>query len=189
MKPKREKIIDAAIDLFAEQGFSLTSTAEIATRAGVAQGTLFYHFKNKEGILHEVLHRLLEKSARAYDGIDSLSGYAAIESLLRSDLTIVQQHRQEVSVLLRDINREADTPGNPTYECIAAFKTRKFELLYRFLRQGMADGSIRDLPVEETAWFLDAAFYGVMHSKLIQKMPGPPDDTQAIQFCLAPLKP
>ncbi|MBW2185312.1 MAG: helix-turn-helix transcriptional regulator, partial [Deltaproteobacteria bacterium] len=40
---KRKQILGSALELFAEQGFRGTSTAEIAKHAGVATGTLFHH--------------------------------------------------------------------------------------------------------------------------------------------------
>ncbi|MFW6334422.1 MAG: TetR/AcrR family transcriptional regulator [Desulfosalsimonas sp.] len=54
---KKTTIIETATRLFAHKGFSGTSTAEIAEKAGVAQGTLFYHFKNKQGIIREIFSR------------------------------------------------------------------------------------------------------------------------------------
>ncbi len=44
----RQRIVDAAIDTFAEHGFGASSTRDIATRAGVTQGLLTYHFASKD---------------------------------------------------------------------------------------------------------------------------------------------
>lgn len=49
---KRELILKAALELFAEQGFRGTSTAQIAKHAGVATGTLFHHFATKEDLIN-----------------------------------------------------------------------------------------------------------------------------------------
>ncbi len=51
MSEKQKNIIKAAIELFAEKGFSATSTSEIAKRAGVAEGTIFRHYKTKKDLL------------------------------------------------------------------------------------------------------------------------------------------
>ena len=48
---RRERIIEAALDLFAAKGFDRTSTKEIARAAGVAEGLIFHHFDNKESLL------------------------------------------------------------------------------------------------------------------------------------------
>ena len=51
----QDRIIQAAYKLFSEKGFSNTTTKEIADRAGVAELTLFRHFKSKPNILKQVL--------------------------------------------------------------------------------------------------------------------------------------
>ncbi|WP_427157962.1 TetR/AcrR family transcriptional regulator [Aliinostoc sp. HNIBRCY26] len=50
----RSRILQAALKLFASQGFDGTTTRDLAQAAGVAEGTLFRHFTNKKAILVEV---------------------------------------------------------------------------------------------------------------------------------------
>jgi len=49
---KREAILKATLDLLVERGFHDTPTSLIAKEAGVATGTLFHHFKNKEEVIN-----------------------------------------------------------------------------------------------------------------------------------------
>ena len=58
MSEKERKILDAAIAVIAEKGFSAASTSEIARQAGVAEGTIFRYFKTKKDILRGILMRL-----------------------------------------------------------------------------------------------------------------------------------
>lgn len=48
---KQTKILEAAIEIFSEKGFAATSTSEIAQKAGVAEGTIFRHYKTKKDLL------------------------------------------------------------------------------------------------------------------------------------------
>ncbi len=48
---KYQRILDAAVAVFAEKGFHVARVADIASRAGVADGTVYLYFKNKEEIL------------------------------------------------------------------------------------------------------------------------------------------
>lgn len=48
LTPKQAKILQAAVEIFAEKGYAATSTSEIAKRAGVAEGTIFRHYKTKK---------------------------------------------------------------------------------------------------------------------------------------------
>ena len=59
----RERLLDAAEQLFAERGFDATSTRDIAARAGDTLGTLSYHFGSKDGLLAEVIRRRFDALA------------------------------------------------------------------------------------------------------------------------------
>ena len=54
---KQKKIIVSAIQSFAEKGYSATSTSEIAKKAGVAEGTIFRHYKTKKDLLLAIVDR------------------------------------------------------------------------------------------------------------------------------------
>lgn len=55
MTEKKEKILQAALELFAAEGFHATSTSKLAHHAGVSEGLIFRHFGNKEGLLRAIL--------------------------------------------------------------------------------------------------------------------------------------
>jgi AcrR family transcriptional regulator len=77
----RERLVVAAVDLFAEQGYDATTVAQIAERAGVTKSTLFRYFPDKREILvagQESLSRLLaEGIAEASAGASPLEAVAA----------------------------------------------------------------------------------------------------------------
>jgi AcrR family transcriptional regulator len=55
MTEKQEKILEAALLLFAENGYNATSTSKVALNAGVSEGLIFRHFKSKEGLLDALM--------------------------------------------------------------------------------------------------------------------------------------
>jgi len=55
MSEKQKKIVKAAIEMFAEKGFAATSTSEIAKKAGVAEGTIFRHYRTKKDLLISIV--------------------------------------------------------------------------------------------------------------------------------------
>jgi len=61
MTTKQIRIVQAAIDIFAEKGYSATSTSEIAQKAGVAEGTIFRHYKTKKELLISIVGPTLAK--------------------------------------------------------------------------------------------------------------------------------
>ncbi|MCA9596966.1 MAG: TetR/AcrR family transcriptional regulator [Myxococcales bacterium] len=58
---KRDALLDAALELFAERGFHGTAVPEVAERAGVAAGTLYRYFDSKEALVNALYQR--EKQA------------------------------------------------------------------------------------------------------------------------------
>ncbi|MGA7174082.1 MAG: TetR/AcrR family transcriptional regulator [Candidatus Dormiibacterota bacterium] len=53
----RERILEAALDLFIEQGFDKTSLREVAERVGLTKAALYYHFRSKEELLSSLVDR------------------------------------------------------------------------------------------------------------------------------------
>src|SRR5246500_4034255 len=52
---RRQAIIDAALDEFVARGFAATRLDDVAKRAGVAKGTIYLHFKDKEALFEELV--------------------------------------------------------------------------------------------------------------------------------------
>jgi AcrR family transcriptional regulator len=56
---RRAAIVDAALDEFIARGFTATRLDDVATRAGVAKGTIYLHFKDKESMFEELIRTAL----------------------------------------------------------------------------------------------------------------------------------
>lgn len=71
---KRVRIIDAAVEVFAEKGFRAARISDIARSAGVADGTIYLYFKNKEDLLlvifEEKMEQLLDRLEDSLRGLD-----------------------------------------------------------------------------------------------------------------------
>ena len=57
---KKEEILQAATRLLAAKGYKEASMAELAKATGVAQGTIFYHYNNKEELFLSILEKFKE---------------------------------------------------------------------------------------------------------------------------------
>src|ERR1051325_269265 len=62
---KREAILRAAIVVFAHNGYFNSKVADIASEAGVADGTVYLYFKSKEEILHSIFDRSMDEAIAA----------------------------------------------------------------------------------------------------------------------------
>ncbi|MGX9672893.1 TetR/AcrR family transcriptional regulator [Mycobacterium sp. HM-7] len=86
----RERVIDAAMEVFGERGFGPTTMNDIAARANLNRGTIYLHFADKSGIIHAALDALAP---------EELAIYAAAETATtRSELETIMDHAVEVWV-------------------------------------------------------------------------------------------
>src|SRR6266568_8339836 len=56
---RRDAILDAALDEFSARGFAATRLDDVAKRAGVAKGTIYLHFRDKESLFQELVRAML----------------------------------------------------------------------------------------------------------------------------------
>ena len=68
MSDTRERILEAADELFGQNGYDAATTREIAERCRINKALIHYHFKNKEGLLASLLDRYYERLARTLQG-------------------------------------------------------------------------------------------------------------------------
>jgi AcrR family transcriptional regulator len=99
-KETREKLLVAAKDEFVKNGLLNISTVDIAKRAGVAHGTVFFHFQNKEILLVEVFDReLLEITDELYV---LLHGSNDLEDLLNTYLNFLEREETFFAIIARE---------------------------------------------------------------------------------------
>ncbi|MCH2230883.1 MAG: TetR/AcrR family transcriptional regulator [Crocinitomicaceae bacterium] len=69
MTDKQVKILKSALKLFAQQGFDSTSTSRLALEAGVSEGLIFRHYKNKQGLLEAIIAEGMNAATKLIDGV------------------------------------------------------------------------------------------------------------------------
>ena len=69
MTEKQEKILQSALELFAREGYKVTSTSKVARHAGVSEGLIFRHFGNKEGLLAAIIKEGEEQAKKLFADI------------------------------------------------------------------------------------------------------------------------
>jgi AcrR family transcriptional regulator len=77
---KKRLILDAALELFAEDGYAHTSIERIAEHAGIAKGLIYSHFKSKDDLLHQILDAGVDKMSEGLF-IDPLTPETFVESI------------------------------------------------------------------------------------------------------------
>jgi AcrR family transcriptional regulator len=107
----RQKLYEAAVTLIAEQGFSATTVDEIAERAGVAKGTVYYNFASKNELFEELLRHgvgLLTASLRAADTATAAAGGSrvdALDAMLRAGLEFIARYPSVTQLYVAELWR------------------------------------------------------------------------------------
>lgn len=153
----RARILSAALDVFAEQSFDGASTREIATRAGVTQPLLNYHFDTKEALwkaavdqLFDALRQALSDRAEGLRGVDDLT---TAKLLIREFTYFSARHPQ----LHRIITGECKTDG-PRLDWLAEHHTGPLYDLTTALFARLVDaGHVPDIPPAHAYYILTGA--------------------------------
>lgn len=138
---RQAEILKAAIKVLAVQGFQQTKIHDIAQEAGVADGTIYLYFKNKDDLLvklfEDVMQQVLDILRRA------LSKYTKPEDrlrcFLRTHLHMVEEE-PDIAKIISVVLRQSTT-------FIQEYENTQFGeylgLLHDILQQGMAEGVFR----------------------------------------------
>jgi len=99
---KRDRIINTAIDEFAEKGFSAANINIIAEKAEISIGSMYSYFKSKDDLFLTVIHVGYEKLEDAFNSIDlsSLSIFDVIESLIRLAIFHAKKNKKLTQIYL-----------------------------------------------------------------------------------------
>jgi AcrR family transcriptional regulator len=150
MTEKQSRILKAAIEVFAEKGYAASSTNEIAQRAGVAEGTIFRHYKTKKDLLLSIVAPAMSKLIAPFvlRGFDNVldADYDSYEDLLRAmienRIEFLSKHMAVFKILVQEI------PFHP--ELQEQFRknvlTKVMERLGKIVEKFQAEGKMLVLP-------------------------------------------
>jgi len=154
---KREAILDAAVVEIARHGYYQTTVAMIARRAGVADGTIYLYFSNKEEILFSLFERAMGRFiSEGRSQVDQ--GATATEKLrqiVELHLTLVGQDRDLAIITQVELRHSIHFMDTLSRSQVGEY----MDILTQVVSQGIAEGRFRkDLdPV-----FAAKAIFGVL---------------------------
>ncbi|MFC9391835.1 TetR/AcrR family transcriptional regulator [Streptomyces sp. NPDC057027] len=150
----RTKLYEAAVTLIAEQGFSATTVDEIAERAGVAKGTVYYNFKSKTELFEELLRHgvsLLAASLRSAAEETVERGGTRVEALdamIRAGLVFIDSYPAFTQLYVAELWRT----GRAWNSTLLVVRQEAVAVVEGVLREGVAAGELSDeIDVQLTA--------------------------------------
>lgn len=96
----RQKIKDAAFELFAEQGFTQTSVSSIAQQAGKSKGLIYHYFDSKEEILQAIFDDLTELGDQAMDFPEGLEPKGELKYLLETIFGYIRESSEVIRLMM-----------------------------------------------------------------------------------------
>ena len=105
MPPGKKKTLEAAIKLFAKQGYNGTSTLQIAKVAGVSQATVFKYFKTKEDLLYTIIVPVIPKLFSNFlGGIPKVNSVQELISyIVRNRIEFLEENRNTVRIVFSEL--------------------------------------------------------------------------------------
>lgn len=137
-RPVPERLLAAAVDLFARDGFDAVSVRQITSRAKANLGAITYHFGSKEALYHAVIDRVGAHLADRFVAITAEKG-APLDRISRIvTMVLTEPHLPAPSMILREL--AADRPLPPP---LVQMMQRNMGAMMGLIREGQMDGSIR----------------------------------------------
>jgi len=162
---RRNQILDAATQVFAQKGFHRATIRDVARAAGIADGTIYTYFANKSALLIGILDRLNETAQRR----EHFTAGAITD--LRSFLTVYMEQRMSLVMAQTEVLRALlpEVISDPELRKLYFERTvaPTFAVAEQFIAARMADGEVATLPVAATVRALTGAIVGVLMLRLL----------------------
>ena len=138
---KYKRILEAAVKVFADQGFSQSTISQIAREAGVADGTIYLYFKNKDDIL---VHFFEYKTKQVFDGFrkevkKADNALDKLRFLIRRHLDEFQRDRNMAVVYQTETHQHRRMAEKQ----IKAMAKMYLDIVAEIVEQGQQQGAIR----------------------------------------------
>jgi TetR/AcrR family fatty acid metabolism transcriptional regulator len=158
---KRRNILDAAIRVFARQGFHSTRVSDIADEAGVAYGLVYHYFSSKEEVLNELFGErwsLLLAAIEEADAGDE-TPRAKLAAVAGFIVDSYQHNPELMKVIIVEVTRAANSFGRTHLPEIR----RAYDSITKIVAEGQEAGAFR---ADIDPAFASMSFYGAIEQLL-----------------------
>lgn len=171
MTDKQIKIVQAAVEIFSEKGYSATSTSEIAQKAGVAEGTIFRHYKTKKDLLLSIVAPMMSKLMAPFVLRDFQkvldAEYGNFEEFLRAIIVnraaFVKKHIPVLKVVIQEIPFHAELRE----QFVDKVAKQVFERFARVVTLFQDKGQIVQAPTYQVIRFTASVLVGLVLTRYL----------------------
>lgn len=164
---RRQSILQAAREVFFENGFHQATVEAVAERAEVSKGTVYLYFESKETILAhlllEGLRKLVDELEEAYATMDPLPADERLRRLGRAYFRFFQREPRYFHFLTAmDRGRFREVVAPVVYQKALETSMEGLDWVVRAVEQGIEEGTFRECDVRQAAATLWATLNGVL---------------------------
>jgi len=170
---RQEEILDAAVQLFAEHGYSETATQALADLLQVGKGTLYRYFPTKRELFLAAVDRIMRKLQQAIDAAlaDVDEPFERIHAAVRCYLRFFAEHPEYVELLIQERAQFKDRI-KPTYFVHRDARIGRWHDLFRTLIEA---GRVRPVEVEKVTDAIGDMIYGTMFTNYFARRTQSPE--------------
>jgi AcrR family transcriptional regulator len=186
---KKEMILKAAQEAFGQLGFHAATVKDVAGRADVSFGLVSHYFGSKQDLFlaagFDMADHLVAKLTEATDG--DQNGLESIRHYMTAYFKFTDEHRNRFPILLRCSPFSHMEPGIDAAKVAEKFSVF-IDKLKSCVSQGIEDGSIRELPTNETALIIYGNIVGSVRTSLLTPYKSEDIFTETIKHVMRSLK-
>jgi AcrR family transcriptional regulator len=163
---KKEAIIRAATILFSKKGFENTRMSEISRMTGAAEGTIFYHFKNKEELFLAILDQFRQDIMNEFDRylgeIEFKNGMEMLEGSISFYLSLAGTMEDRFLLLHRHDAYELARVNTACKGHLEALYNGLVDIFEKAVAKGQEDGSMATMPPRKAALIIFSMVDGLV---------------------------
>lgn len=163
MNKTKRRIFNTAVKIFSDKGYDNTSVEEITAVAGVAKGSLYYHFSKKEDIFDLLLEegfKLLKNNIEIKTR-DCKTSIEKIKAIILVEIKVIVRYEYFMNVVFSQIWGEEEK----NKKC-KRYVFEYVKLIEEIVKEGMEKGEIYEANVEAVA----SGIFGITCSSLIYRL-------------------
>ncbi|MEO8973289.1 MAG: TetR family transcriptional regulator [Ktedonobacteraceae bacterium] len=175
VEDRKEQILDAAMRVFAQKGFTRATNKDIAREAGITPGLIYYYFESKEAVLNAIIEQRspLQVVGSVSDKMLAMPPELFLRFIIQRILSIVEgeQFIGMVRVLLPEVMHDMHSTDSQIVQTAQGAFQRIGIFLSKYFEAKIASGELRHCAVQPTAQLMISSLIGFVLRRQILRDP------------------
>jgi AcrR family transcriptional regulator len=165
IEARRNQILEAAVGVFADKGFHRATTKEIASAAGVSEGTIYNYFENKADLLISMITRLadMEELPEELAGALEWDAQEFLAAMMRHRMARIEQNHEMLQAILPEILTNPELRQRFYQHFVQPTAT----ILEQYVRGRIESGELRPTNPSLTVRVVQSMFAGMLMLRIL----------------------